>query len=604
VKRWATFFAFPLLLASAPTALVTGAIRDQFGNPIAGATVAALSSRTTTDANGTFALEVSGVRTVTISCPYCRRTQAAIAGDGTVVAIVQRYDGLSATGPDERDLLSLPYAHAESVVSMRPFTFFNDSSGVLPGPRVSTYGASAFGGLLVDNGIPQYDIAAGVSAWRAFPAFDLRSVDVRDQRDAFRYGDMAGGGTFSTNTQTSGAGSAAVLAGNQNAVDFSRTFGSGAYNAGASSNEDQSTLRVDGNTRVQVGDAETLTIGGLVANDRLFTDAGGITDNAEGLRAHFESTRANRIFADAIVDRAGYDTLNGKGTGVSALWSDVTTQAGVVTNTPVQVFAALSARWSTGLYDASSVGIPRVAGTVTQTQALIGAQRSTDQYSFQGGVGVFSAAYSGGTLGVSRPLSSTILSPSLSGTYKFSNQWNVSLSATSAFRLPSLLEAYAAAPFGTDLAYDRYGSLLESVSYTDAQRIRVSLLAMNESVSNLDEGIVSSTGAEVAWQISPAISLRAWGMHVNDTTSSDYQLDRFARTPMPATVGSAWLTYDLPDGLRIDAIYRRDVTDYVPDAHFDASVSAPVSGALRWFASTERYHGERYVSAGLRWDVP
>jgi hypothetical protein len=475
---------------------------------------------------------------------------------------------------------------------------------VLPGPRVSTYGASAFGGLLIDNGIPQYDIAAGVSAWRAFPAFDVRSVDVRDQRDAFRYGDMAGGGTFSSNTQTSTAGSALVFAGNENALNFSQAFGSSSYNAGASSDADQTTLRVDGSTRVQVGDAETLTIGGLIANDRLFPNAGGINDNAEGVRAHFESTRANRVFADAIVDRAGYDTLTTTGSGVSGLWSDVTTQAGVVSNTPVQLFGELSARWSTGYYNATSVGIPRVAGTVTQTQALIGAQQSTDRYTFQGGVGVFSAAYTGGTLGVSRPLSSTILTPSLSGTYNFSDRWNVEVAASTAFRLPSLLETYAAAPFATDLAYDRYGSVLESVSYTDAQRLRVSFLTMNETVSNLDEGIVSSTGAEVAWQISPAISLRAWGMHVNDTTRSDYQLYRFARTPMPATVGSAWLTYDIPGGLRIDAIYRRDLTDYQPDAHFDASVSAPLTGALRWFASTERRHGERYVSAGLRWDVP
>jgi hypothetical protein len=93
-------------------------------------------------------------------------------------------------------------------------------------------------------------------------------------------------------------------------------------------------------------------------------------------------------------------------------------------------------------------------------------------------------------------------------------------------------------------------------------------------------------------------------MHVNDTTRSDYPLYRFAHTPLPATIGSAWLTYDVPNGVRVDAIYRRDLTDYRADPHFDASLSAPLTSSLRWFAATERRRGERYVSAGVRWDVP
>lgn len=605
MNRWVVLFAFPILVAAAPAALTTGAIRDQFGNPIAGAAISALGVKTTTDANGTFALEVNGAQNVTITCRFCKRTQVPVPSNGPIVAIVQRYIALSSFTPADRDIVSLPYAQAASIVSLRPFTLLNNSSAVLPGPRVSTYGASAFGGLLIDGGIPQYDIAGGTSAWRVFPAFDVRNVDVRDQRDAFRYGDIAGGGTLPVETQTSESGSGVLLGGNENAFNISQTIGSGAYNIASSADEDEQSQRFDASAHVPVGDGETFTIGGMLAHDRLFPQTGGgINNGAGGLRAHFESDRANRVFADAIVDRAGYDTTNAYGALVSGLWTDVTTQAGFVTNTPVQLFAALSGRWSTGYYNASAIGTPRVSGAVTQAQALIGAQQSTEKYSFEGGVGVFSVSYTGGTRGVSNPLSSTILTPSFSGTYNLDDRWNVHVSASTAFRLPSLLEAYGSGAFEYALPYARYGSLLESVGYTDGQRVRASLFAMNETVSNLDEGVVSSTGAEVSWQIAPAISLRAWEMHVNDTSRSDYPLVRFARTPMPATVGSAWLTYDLPGGLRIDAIYRRDVIDYVADPHFDASVSAPVTTSLRWFTSTERRHGERYVSAGLRWDLP
>lgn len=601
MKRWVALLLYPALIAAAaPTALVTGAVRDQFGDPIPGAVVAAGSGRTTTDTDGTFALEASGVDEVIISCSYCSRTTVRVSADGRVVAIVRRYGALTQAAPSSRDLLALPYAHVEDDVSLRPFTELNASSNVLPGPRVSTYGASAFGGLLIDNGIPQYDIAAGTSAWRAFPNFDFQNVDVRDQRDAFRYGDMAGGGTFPVDTQPGSGAFGLLSTGNASAFYGSQALRDGAYNAAASSDDGESRTRVDATGRIPVSDNDLLTVTGILSQDRVFpVSGGGIGESADGVRAHFESTRTQRVFADLIADRSGYQTSN-----VNGIWSDVTTDAGVVSNTPVQLFATLSARWSTGFYDASQVGIPRVAGTVTQYQGLLGAQRAGQNYSFQGGVSVFSIAYTGGTHGTSQPLNTTILTPSLSGSYDFDSHWQVDIAASGAFRLPSLLEAYARPPSLTELVYDRYGSTIESIAYTDTQRVRVSLLAMSERVTNLDNGMVHSAGAQIAWQVAPTISLRVWGMHVNDTTHAEYPLFRFARTPHPANVGSAWLTYDLPDGLRVDAIYRRDLTDFQPNPHFDASISAPLTSQLRWFAATEKRDGQRYVSAGLRLNVP
>lgn len=563
----------------------------------------ASGARTITDADGTFALQVSGARTVAISCPYCRTASARVV-QGTVVAIVRRYDALLSAPPSIHDVAALPYAHAESDASLQPFTVLNDSSAILPGPRVSTYGASQFGGLLLDDGIPQYDIAAGASAWRVFPAFDQKRVDVRDQRDAFLYGDMAGGGTFSVDTRAQSGASALALGGDERALNVSRMVGPDAFGAAASSTAFENRLRADATASFPIGE-DSVNVTALVAQDGLAPPGDGSSaESASGVRAHYQSVGPSRTYADLIADRSGYNVTTASGARVEGLWSDVSAEAGVATSTPVSLFAAVSARGSSGYYDASSLGVPRVAGTLAQTQATIGASRSSDRYAIQSGASVFSVAYSGGTLGISQPRSATILAPELSGSYRFSDAWSADVSLNEAFRLPSLLEAYGSGAPSNDLSFDRYDSVVASVAYTDAHRVRASLLAMSERVSNLDEGMVHSAGAQIAWQIAPTLSLRVWDMHVGDTTAPEYPLVRFARTAQPANVGSAWVTYDVPGGVRLDAIYRRDLLDYMPDAHFDASASGPLAGALRWFAASQRLHGNRFFSAGIRFETP
>lgn len=604
MKRLAAFLAFPILLAAAPVALVTGAVRDQYGEPIQGALVTAQGARAATDADGTFALEVNGATRVTISCAYCAPTAANVDADGTVVAIVRRYDALRSQSPSARDLASLPYAHAETAIALRPFTLLNDSSGVIPGPRISTYGASALGGLLIDDGIPQYDIAAGVTAWRALPGFTVKSVDVRDPANAFRYGDMAGGGTFTVDTHASGRTNVTALGGSENAAGAAGTVSYASYNFGLSSNAQENRSRADASAAVPIRE-DTLSFGALASRDGFTPEnAGSIAESALGVRALFQSSGPAHAYAGIVADRSGYGITTAAGTPVEGFWGDVSAQGGVSTSTPITLFANIGARESTAYYDASSLGVARIAGTVAQTQATIGAQRSGERYSYEAGMSAFSIGYTGGSLGVSHPMSATLITPSLSGSYALDAHWSYAISAGEAFRLPSLLEAYANGKTQPDLSFDQYGSIVQTLSYTDSGRFRASAFALTERVSNLDEGTVHSEGVQAAWQIAPALSLRAWTMHVNDNTRPEYPIVRFGHAPQPATVGSMWLTYDVAGGMRIDAIYRNDLIDYAPDRHFDASVSGPVNSALRWFASSERVDGNRYFAAGLKIDVP
>ena len=59
-----------------------------------------------------------------------------------VVAIVRRYQALSADAPSPHDLENLPYAHVESAIALRPFTLLAQSSAPYPGSSLSDRGLS------------------------------------------------------------------------------------------------------------------------------------------------------------------------------------------------------------------------------------------------------------------------------------------------------------------------------------------------------------------------------------------------------------------------------------------------------------------------------
>ena len=108
--------------------------------------------------------------------------------------------------------------------------------------------------MLVDNGIPDYDVAAGVTTWRTLPVFDAQSVQVRDQSQAFRYGDMAAGGTFFVSTQPQSRFSAVAGGGSQGELVLDDTAGLGSYGFAIANDGVEVRKRADGSFRIPVGD--------------------------------------------------------------------------------------------------------------------------------------------------------------------------------------------------------------------------------------------------------------------------------------------------------------------------------------------------------------
>jgi hypothetical protein len=188
--------------------------------------------------------------------------------------------------------------------------------------------------------------------------------------------------------------------------------------------------------------------------------------------------------------------------------------------------------------------------------------------------------------------------PGIFGSYEFTPHWSIQMQGGGSFVLPTILETFVTTPDGPGLKLDRNTLVAGTLRYADLRRFHVDLTALDERLSGLDNGTIQSAGVSMAWQVVPALSLRAWLLRENATTLPYEPLYRFGAVPTAATVGSYWLTYE-SSGLRVDAIYRRDLLDYRIDPHFDASLSTPIAGRMRLFAATEQIAGRRSVTIGL-----
>jgi hypothetical protein len=435
---------------------------------------------------------------------------------------------------------------------------------------------------------------------RAMPLFDLKTGDVASPGQSAYTGDQAGGGIFLFNDLPRQGSSASFISGTDTALNLGAAAGSGAYALAASGGTAGSSVRAAGAMTTAIG-GDPLDLSFLSATARNF-GAGLGTQGLGGFRAQYTRVRNTAVQAALVVDRAGYATRFASAP-LSAQWADLAGDLTVTSQTPVQVFGTFGVRESSGAYDADAFRL-RIAGTVTQTHIDAGAQVQNDRYSARASLGGYTIAYSGGTGGRSVPMQAQAFVPSLYVSYQLGPQWNLEVYAGNSFRLPTLLEAYGVAPTSSDLHIDRYVQYTETLTYTDLKRVTISVTSMNESLASLDAGAIHSAGASIAWQVAPQISLRAWTMWFNDATQPYENVLRFGRQPQWGSPGSVWLTYDNSPGLRLDAIYRSDFLDALPQRHLDGSLSGPLTTALRWFVGSERRQDARTIDAGVRFDAP
>jgi hypothetical protein len=590
--------------AGAQTALVVGSVRDRHGAAVDDAEIvgyAADGSRlavATTGDDGTFALAAGGIARISVACRFCARAVVAVVPGQPVVAIVRRYDALLDGAPSPDDLANLPYAHVESSIALRPFTLLQQSNGLYPGSQLSDRGVQPSDALLIDAGVPNYDVTFGASPYVTIPAKYEQSAAVASGSNAFLYGDRAGSGIVTL--QPFGGDDADVaLLGGDSIVRLQTGSDAARIAVGSYSNDLESRQRTDARLVLPLSAAQSISFNGGTSQGRSFGDpTSSYASNFSFANGVFDDAQPNvDVHAGYQVDRAGYDS-NYDGFALSDVWSDAALTAGVRTRGPVQVYADLSNRLSTGIYQPDSFHFPRAAGTLSQNRIDVGVEASGTGYDVDAGIGYFGIGYTGGVDGTSNPLSGHLATPSLQIALLPESRWSVDLDATGSFTLQNLWQQLDVKNNYATLTYDRNSLYSATLSYSDQSRLQISAQAASQRVTGYANGIVTSSGLSVSWQIAPVLSLRAWTMHVDDATVPSGQ------TPYPPigapTVNALWLTYQNDANVRIDAIYRRDVLDRAPFQHLDADVSGPLANHLRWYAGVEDRERTTFLDAGLR----
>ncbi len=598
--------SLPAVPAGAQTALVVGSVRDQHGAAVARAVVTAYDrsgarlGSATTDPAGTFAVAAEGAVRLAIACRYCMSVVLPVQAGRPVVAIVRRFDALFDDSPSPGDLANLPYAHVESAVALRPFALLRQTTTGVPGSQLSDRGLSPSDALLVDAGVPNYDFAAGTSPYATIPQTYQQNGTIAPPEDAFTYGDRAGSGVVTLDPFGDANAGVALTGGDQTlrleaGSNFTRLV------AATYSNASESRQRADAALTVPLSTAQTLSFSGGTSQGREYGDpASALASSFSFARASFDDVQPNAsLYANYVADRGGYGA-GLDGTTLSDVWSDSNFTAGARSRGPVAIFADASDRLSTGIYDDSSYGIARIAGTLTQTRFDAGIDAASNDVDVRAGIGWFGAGFTGGSYGTSVPSNAALATPSILVRLFPDSKWSANVGASGSFTLPNLWQQYAPDDGYGGLVYDRNALYAATLAYTDNARLRVAVEGASQRVVGFTNGTVTSAGASVAWQIAPAISMRAWTMHVDDTTVAPVP-NPFYPSESPETVNAFWLTYD-NGALRADAIYRRDLLNGAPFEHVDGDVSGPINGRLRWYAGVEDRQRTTYLDVGLRFN--
>lgn len=589
--------------AGAQTPLVVGSVRDQHGNAVVGASVSGRSlggpAATLTDPSGTFALQGDGITAIRVACRYCAAAVLAVQPGVPVVAIVRRYDALTADAPTPWDLANLPYAHVESSIALRPFTLLAQSSAPYPGPALSDRGLGPAGSLLIDDGAPNYDIAAGQSPYQFIPAQFETSTALRNATNAYAYGDQAGGGVVDATPFANGLTPEVATLGS----DVIARFQAGSDDAGVAlasfSNNQESRQRADLFARMALPADESFTVAAGSEQSRVY----GSPENAFAgsfsfANATFDVPRALNLALSTVIDRGEYYWTAGE-YPIPTGWSDSDFSAGIRSNGPVFGFADAAVRSSTGYDDLQAVpyGLPRVGAMLVQSHGDAGISAHGNDYDVTAAVGAFWFDYAGGTSGESQPSHTALAVPSLDARLFPNGKWSLNLQGSGSFTLPTFEEQFVLTPDSYTVQLERNTLEAVALDYTDGNRIRFSFEQAWQNVTGASTGKILSTGFSAIWQVAPAIALRAWTMHVTDNVPLYAAGLPFGGA---TTVNAVWLTYDSGNALRADVIYRRDLLDALPFYHVDGAISGPIDRRLRWYAGVEDRQRRTFVDAGLR----
>jgi hypothetical protein len=582
--------------ASAGT-LLTGAIRDRSGAPVAGARVTGFDAagravgvdRSAPD--GTFALDASAQpAAIGIACDFCAPVRRAVEAGEPVVIIIERYAAVAAEGPSAEDLRALPLRSADGAASLLPFTLGGNGDG---SAGIANRGLAPYGAVAID-GLPFYDAADGSTAAPLVPAHAVAALTAISPLEAAVDGGYASAGTYDFELHDPDLPTSRFDLGA--ASDAIGRFGGSEWEAGYAASGDPGDNR-------QAADATAnfALAGGRFAATALDTDGDGQRAAGAGL-AYARS--AGRFPVSAA--------LSATQTGDSSL---VTFAAQTGSRDPAGLQIGVRAIRATG----TSAGI---AAAQYDAAAWAAAIRPTAL----GRLGATLAWDHGSDAGIGGGSAGSALVGSIADDLRLDAHWSTHLGTVSDLRIPTFAEVAAFAPAW--VAVDRSVLFENSVTYSDLRRLRIGVESYAQRTTGPAAGTVNGLGIDAAWQLAPAFAVRSWLLAANQTPApsagpyvtsisplpdagSPYAV--FALTPdasrPAATPGRAassqryppaaatshrapsliWLTYE--KWVRVDVLDRGGA--------IEGDVRIPLGKLYAFTLGTTRYDGRRITTFGV-----
>ena len=582
-------FAVPLA-AEAQTELLVGNIRDTAGNPLRGASVSArdaqgkLVGHDLTAPNGTFAIVPAAPPVqLVVECDYCRTVRVSVGHTSNFAIVVLRYSALVSGVPSAGDLGALPYVRPADVLGMIPYTMPS-----LDGRNVSDRGLQRGHGLVLDDGAPVYDLATGESALIDFPGRYLQQIDAIDPSKAFRYGSYAGGGTFALDQ----LGDATLLSGDvgqPSTLTLEPRFGAFAPATGISDEDGLVQRRADFDAVTPFAGGQ-LRAGITAASDVATPGPDDAYRNIQLARLSYATVSRNYVTSLAAT-AADWSETNGLANSSDTSGSETNFNARIERPNAVSVAAGVNLTQQTG-YLQATLTAPTLAGRVTTETAYLEAHDDAPAAGFSAGLGLANVAQSDSAYPTNSSGSELVLLPSLE-VHAALGFFALRAGVSDSLRAPTLLEAYAA----RSNALERGNLLDAALSFDDRRRLHVEAIAFQEYLHGAASQRTTGLGASLVWQIAPLLSLRFWTL--ND--SPLLLTTPYYRFPDDVPTGRQvlWTTYAIPDGIRFDAILRRDVLNGGPIS-VDGDVVLPITGPLSAVAGTSRLNGSQLYSFGFR----
>ena len=508
--------------AAAPASadeLVVGALRDQDGAVVAGASVTALDAnggvlaRDRTAADGTFALATpSHPVTVLVVAADAEPLRIAVPADGSPLAGLVRRHRAADMAPSVADVAALPAGSLSEIVSVIPYWV------TFPGTLSNRWLAGGRSATSIE-GLTFYRRADGADATSLLPSHAVGAIDVRDPLQAPSYGDRAGGGIVD-----------ARLFDRADAARFAT------HDASLAIARDPAVLAAtsadpDGTRRV-LGARVSAVLGPV--------HAGFVALAGDGPGVHYAGAGAELRAATRVLDLGAHLAITGDDASTST-----ERNAGNVTDLTLDASArgpnalALRARWrdergALGAAETEHHDAALVLGTARGNAVRVGAALALaygDELAYDTSTKSYGLAVLP-SLSVDAPLGAG-----------FSFQAGTGMSSLGT---PGV--ALARAALGE-----------AGLGFTDRRRVRAELLAYSEGISVPSASVNRGLTASLGWEIAPRLSLRAWTLR--DLDAVDATVRAYPGGPQRTfAVGErfdrdvVWLTWDAPT--RFDVLLR------------------------------------------------